>query len=315
MTETTWTSPWAGLAVAGVAVLLGLVLASLDALVRGAPAPGGRPVLRAVTPLRAGARLLLERRRTTLAPDRLLRTVALVATPVLALLSAAVLPFGGRSVVSTSADLVWFNAAEALLWAAVWLLGWGPNAVHPLVGAYRFLAQGLAYELPLMFAIITVGVGAGSLRATDVVAAQADGNWFLWTMPVAFVVFLLGAAAFAFWGPFRAPAGADLAGGVLAEVSGVDRLLVQVGRAVFLGVAAATAAAWFLGGQDGPVLPGPVWYALKTLAVMALLVGVGRRWPVVRPERFADVAWVVLLPATILQSAVAAVLVLGGFYR
>ncbi|MEG3613613.1 NADH-quinone oxidoreductase subunit H [Isoptericola haloaureus] len=315
MTETTWTSPGVGLAVAGVAVLLGVVLAAMDAVARRAPASEGRSAERAVTPVRDVARLLLERRRTTLAPDRLLRTVAVLAIPVLALLSAAVLPFGGRSVVSTSADLVWFNAAEALLWAAVWLLGWGPNAAHPLVGAYRFLAQGLAYELPLMFAIITVGVGAGSLRATDVVAAQAGGAWFVWTMPVAFVVFLLGAAAFAFWGPFAAPAGADVAGGVLAEVSGVDRLLVQVGRAVLLGVAAATAAAWFLGGEDGPVLPGPVWYALKTLAVMALLVGVGRRWPVVRPERFADVAWVVLLPATILQSAVAAVLVLGGFYR
>ncbi|NNU26239.1 NADH-quinone oxidoreductase subunit H [Isoptericola sediminis] len=314
MPETVWTSPWAGPVVVAVALLLGLVLAVMDALARRAPA-GGRRADVLVAPVRDGARMLLERRGTTIAPDRLLSTVAVLAVPVLALMSAAVLPFGGRSVVSTSADLVWFNAAEALLWAAVWLLGWGPNAVHPLVGAYRFLAQGLAYELPLMFAIITVGVGAGSLRATDVVAAQAGGAWFLWTMPAAFVVFLIGAAAFAFWGPFGAPAGTDVAGGVLAETSGVDRLLVQVGRATFLGVAAATAAAWFLGGEDGPGLPGPVWYALKTLAVMALLVGMGRRWPVVRPERFADVAWVVLLPATVVQSAVVAVLVLGGFYR
>ncbi|WP_324277002.1 hypothetical protein [Blastococcus brunescens] len=43
-------------------------------------------------------------------------------------------PVGGRTLWSTSADLVWFNAMEALLWAAVWLVGWGPNAVHALTG-------------------------------------------------------------------------------------------------------------------------------------------------------------------------------------
>ncbi|WP_402375001.1 complex I subunit 1 family protein [Isoptericola rhizosphaerae] len=317
---TTWTSVWAGLVVVVGALLLGLFFAGLDAAARAGFRPGFRPGFRAgpgpdaAAPVRAGTRLLLGRRRTTLAPDALLRTVAVAAVPTLALTSAAVLPWDGRSVVSTSADLVWFNAAEALLWVAVWLLGWGPNAVYSLVGAYRFLAQGLAYELPLMFAIITVGVGAGSLRATEVVAAQAGGAWFVWTMPVAFVVFLLGAAAFTFWGPFGAPAAQDVAGGVLSELSGLDRLLVDLGRAVLLGVASATAAAWFLGAEDGPALPGALWYALKTLAVMAVLVGVGRRLPLVRPERFADVAWVVVLPLVIVQSAVAAVLTLGGFY-
>jgi NADH-quinone oxidoreductase subunit H len=313
---TTWTSPWAGLGVVAGALLLGLVFARLDATARAGVRLRSRvgPGPDAAAPVRAGTRLLLGRRRTTLAPDALLRTVAVAAVPTLALTSAAVLPWDGRSVVSTSADLVWFNAAEALLWVAVWLLGWGPNAVYSLVGAYRFLAQGLAYELPLMFAIITVGVGAGSLRATEVVAAQAGGAWFVWTMPVAFVVFLLGAAAFTFWGPFGAPAAQDLAGGVLSELSGLDRLLVDLGRAVLLGVASATAAAWFLGAEDGPVLPGALWYALKTLAVMAVLVGVGRRLPLVRPERFADIAWMVVLPLVIVQSAVAAVLTLGGFY-
>jgi NADH-quinone oxidoreductase subunit H len=162
----------------------------------------------------------------------------------------AVVPVGDRTLLSTSADLVWFNAMEALLWAAVWLIGWGPNAVHSLVGGYRFLAQGVAYELPLMFAIITAGLGAGSLRTTDVVAAQSD-LWFVVTMPVAFVVFLGSAAAFAFWGPFAAPAGADIAGGVLSELSGVERLLVEAGRVVLLGASAAMAAALFLGGGSG----------------------------------------------------------------
>jgi len=224
---------------------LGLVFAAAD---RVALTGAGPKAL--VEPVRSALRSLLEQRRTTLAPDRLLWRTACAAVPVLALLSMAVVPVGDRTLLSTSADLVWFNAMEALLWAAVWLIGWGPNAVHSLVGGYRFLAQGVAYELPLMFAIITAGLGAGSLRTTDVVAAQSD-LWFVVTMPVAFVVFLGSAAAFAFWGPFAAPAGADIAGGVLSELSGVERLLVEAGRVVLLGASAAMAAALFLGGGSG----------------------------------------------------------------
>ncbi|CAN5193084.1 hypothetical protein BH24ACT12_BH24ACT12_14270 [soil metagenome] len=287
---------------------LGLVFAAAD---RVALTGAGPKAL--VEPVRSALRSLLEQHRTTLAPDRLLWRTICAAVPVLALLSMAVVPVGDRTLLSTSADLVWFNAMEALLWAAVWLIGWGPNAVHSLVGGYRFLAQGVAYELPLMFAIITAGLGAGSLRTTDVVAAQSD-LWFVVTMPVAFVVFLGSAAAFAFWGPFAAPAGADIAGGVLSELSGVERLLVEAGRVVLLGASAAMAAALFLGGGSGPWLPDPVWQLLKTLLVTAVLVGVGRRLPVLRPDRAVELAWMVLVPATLLQALVVALLVLAGAY-
>jgi NADH-quinone oxidoreductase subunit H len=300
-------------AVVAACAVVGYIVAVLDraTLTRTAvPAPGGSHVGEVT---RATVRLLVQQRRTTLAADRLLWRAGIVAVPVLAVLSAAVVPIGGRTLLSTSADLVWFNAMEALLWAAVWLVGWGPNAVHALVGGYRFLAQGLAYELPLMFALITAGVGAGSLRSIDIVAAQQD-LWFVVTMPVAFVVFVGSAAAFAFWGPFSAPAGADLAGGVLSELSGLERLLVAVGRYVFLGVSAAMAAALFLGGGAGPWLPDAVWHGLKTLVVVVALVMVGRSVPVLRPDRFVEVAWMVLVPATLLQALVAAVLALLGAY-
>jgi NADH-quinone oxidoreductase subunit H len=311
MPEQTLAEVWglvpAVLGIVAVGLVVGLVVAAVDrVVVFGASGA-------AVEPIRSSARLLVEQRRTTLAPDRLLWRVGCAAVPTLALLSLAVVPVGGRTLWSTSADLVWFNAMEALLWAALWLVGWGPNAVYALTGGYRFLAQGLAYELPLMFALITAGLAAGSLRTTDVVAAQAD-LWFVVTMPVAFVVFVSSAAAFAFWGPFAAPAAADIAGGVTSELSGVDRLLVDLGRAVFLGAAAAMAAALFLGGDGGPWLPGPLWFLLKTLAVVAALVWAGRRVPVLRPDRTVEVGWMVLVPLTLLQALVVAVLVLNGFY-
>ena len=100
----------------------------------------------------------------------------------------------------------------------------------------------------------------------------------------------------------------------MSELSGVDRLLVQAGRAVFLGASAAMATALFLGGGAGPVLPSPVWHLLKTVAVVAALVWVGRRLPILRPDRTVEVGWMVLVPLTLLQTLVVAVLVLTGFY-
>jgi NADH-quinone oxidoreductase subunit H len=301
---------WPGLALVPAAALgLGMLVAVLDRAVT-ADVGASRAL---VETSRTTLRWVTQQRRTTVAPDRLLWRAGCAGVLVLAVLSLAVVPIGDRTFLSTSADLVWFNAMEALLWAAVWLVGWGPNSVHALVAGYRYLAQGLAYELPLMFALITAGLGAGSLNTAAVVAAQSD-LWFVVTMPVAFVAFVAGAAAFAFWGPFGTPAGADVAGGVLVELSGVERLLVQAGRAVFLGGAAAMAAALFLGAGSGPLLPGPLWHLLKTVAVLVGIVVVGRRLPALRPDRVVEVAWVVAVPATVVQALVVAVLVLNGFY-
>jgi NADH-quinone oxidoreductase subunit H len=224
-----------------------------------------------------------------------------------------VLPLGERPVADLGVGVGWFNAMEVVAWAAVWMVGWAPNSVLSLVGGYRFVAQGLAYELPHMFAIITAALGAESLRVTDIVDAQRD-LWFVAVMPAAFVAYLVSAAAMAFWGPFDAPVGRDLAGGAAAELSGVDRLTFLAGRWLLLVVAAAMAVPLFLGGGGGPLLPAWAWVAVKTAAVLALLVWLRHRFPTVRMDRFTELSWVVLVPLTIAQALVVALVVLqrGG---
>ncbi|NUS06068.1 MAG: NADH-quinone oxidoreductase subunit H, partial [Nonomuraea sp.] len=190
-----------------------------------------------------------------------------------------------------------------------WLAGWGANSVYPLVGGYRVVAQGMAYELPHMFVLITVALGAGSLRFGEVVAAQR-GLWFVVWMPVAFVVYLVSALAMAFWGPMGQPLGRDVAGGVPAELGGADRLIFLAGRYALLVVAAAAAVPLFLGGGAGPGLPAWAWTLLKTVGVLALLVLVRHRVPAVRMDRFVEFAWVVLIPLTLVQLLVVGIVVL-----
>jgi len=276
--------------------------AVLDARAAGAP-------VRVSQPLREVGALLIQQRRVTPAADTVLWRAGGAGVGVAAVLAVLVVPLGHRPISDLSIGVVWFNGAEVLAWAALWMAGWGANSVFGLVGGYRFVAQGLAYELPHMFALITAALGAQSLRVGDIVAAQTH-LWFVVWMPVAFVVYLISALAMSFSGPFDQPVGTDLAGGVSAELSGVDRLVFAGGRYLLLTAAAAMAVPLFLGGDGGPLLPGWLWVLVKTVVVLGGLVWLRTRVPTVRMDRFIEVAWVVLIPLTLVQALVVAVVVL-----
>lgn len=306
MTGAVW---WSAVCAAGLLLGLSAVAAVVDGLL--APSLGAGPARRAARPVWEAARLLRQRRRTPVAADRLLWRIGVAGPLVVAFLMVAVIPVGGRVVSDLPVGVVWFNAMDVVLWAVVWLAGWGPNSVYGLVGGYRFLAQALGYELPLMFALTAPAVAAGSLRVGDVVAAQRP-LWFVVEMPVAFVVFVGAVAAFSVWGPLAYPAGPAIAGGVLAEPSGADRLVLLAGRYALLAAGSGMAVALFLGGGAGPLLPGWAWSLVKTVVVLAGLVALRGRLPVLRADRWMRLAWVVVLPATLLQVLVASVIALVG---
>lgn len=301
--QTPW---WGALVLPAVLVAFAAAAVALDRGLGPARIGFGAAV---AAPGRAVAGLLVQQRRRTLAADGPLWRGAGVVLLVAAVLASMVTPLGRWAVSDLSVGVVWFNAMEIMAWAAVWLAGWGPNSAFALVGGYRFVAQGLAYELPHMFVLTTAALGAGSLRIGDIVAAQ-QGLWFAVWMPVAFVVYLVSVLGMAFARPFDHPAGADLAGGALAELSGVDRLVLSAGRWVLLVSGAAMAVPLFLGGGAGPLLPDWLWSLVKTAVVLGALVWAGHRLPTVRMERYAEIAWMVLVPATLLQALIVSLVVL-----
>ncbi|AFM18127.1 NADH:ubiquinone oxidoreductase subunit 1 (chain H) [Mycolicibacterium chubuense NBB4] len=301
-TITTVSGVWATVA-AALVLALGYYAAALDSGLSGRDV-GAAAHLRA--PLAESVRLLCQRRRTTVAADRLLWRIGGGGLITVALLMITVVPLGRWTLFDSDVGIVWFNAMDVCVWALVWLAGWGPNSIHPLIGGYRFLAQALGYELPLMFALVGPAIAAASLRVGTVADAQ-HGLWYGVWMPVAFGVYLLAVTGFSVWGPLSAAVGADISGGVAAELSGVDRLLWSVGRYTVLAAGSAFSVPLFLGGGAGPVLPEWLWVLVKTVAVLTFLVWVRRRLPILRPDRFMEVGWLVLLPAVLVQDLVVAV--------
>lgn len=253
-----------------------------------------------LAPAREAVRQVLRQTRATVLPDTLLWRLGVGMPLVAAGLMLVVVPLGTWSVADNPVGVVWFNAADVLLWAAVWLAGWGANTHYGLVGGYRFLAQALAYELPLMFGLAAPALASGSLRIGAVVAAQ-HGLWFVVWQPVALLAYLFGVLGFSLWGPMSYPLGADIAGGVAVELAGPDRLVWQAGRYALLAAGAAFAVPLFLGGGAGPLLPAWLWSLVKTLAVLTALVWLRARVPTLRADRLAELAWLVLVPLTLLQ--------------
>ncbi len=259
------------------------------------------------TPLREGARLLRQRPRRTVSADRLLWRSASSAVIPLAVLIVAFVPLGAHALVDHRLGVVWVNALDVVAWAVMWLLGWGANSATGLVGCYRFLALALGYELPLMFALTAPAIAAGSLDLAKVAAAQ-EGVWFVVWAPVAFAAYCWGVLGFSVRPPMDPGAGADINGGILAELAGVERLLVLAGRYALLVAGSAAAVPLFLGGGDGPLLVGWVWVLVKTLVLSFLLVLAGRRLPTLRPDKLLELGWVVVLPLVVAQDLVVSVI-------
>ena len=271
------------------------------AVLRVAGAPGGRRGAALAGPAADAALMLLQRPSATERPDR---AAWVLAPALLAGLAAAMLapvPFGqGFAAADSPHGILLFGAAAALVIVPVFLQGWSPNSIFPLIGAYRMLSQGLSYMIPLALALIAAVLPAESLSIGDIVADQGR-LWNVIRMPLGLPVFLAAAAGLAFYGPLALPSSPELAGGIELEAAGVDAVSWRAGQRAVLVAASAMAASVFLGGWQGPVLPGAVWLAVKTAALLVLYVVVRQFVPRLRPEQFVAFGWVVLLPLSLVN--------------
>jgi NADH-quinone oxidoreductase subunit H len=306
----TATAPiWSAVLLVAITLALAAVTSIADAALQARTAGRTLSAADLITPFREAARLLLVQPRTTRRPDVLLWRLGASSVLVVSLVGSIVVPLGRWAVADLSIGVVWWTAFLAMLWVAVWLTGWGPNAAQSLVAGYRFVAQALAYEMPLAITVVTCALAAGTLRVSGIAEAQQQ-LWYVVWQPLGAAVYLICALAIAFWGPFGHPVGRDLSGGVTAELAGVDRLVFAAGRWVALAAVSAFAVPLFLGGGAGPLLPDWLWSLLKTLLVLTVLVAARWRLPVVRVDRFEEFAWMVLLPVSLLQAFIVGVVVL-----
>jgi len=72
-------------------------------------------------------------------------------------------------------------------------------------------------------------------------------------------------------------------------------------------VVAGVAITCFLGAWHGPVLPGPVWFLIKLTIFLFFYIWLRATFPRLRYDQLMSLGWKVLLPASLLNMAVTAV--------
>lgn len=264
-----------------------------------------------LTPLADGAALL--RREDVVPPHAdgfLFRSAPVIALATVGL-AALVIPVGQGAIgFDPGIGLFYFIVLLSPFIIAVMNAGWSQNAKVGLFASFRAAAHLISYEVPLGFAAIGAPMAAQSLALGPIVAAQSR-LWFVVWQPLGLIIYLAAALFVCYYHPFDdALAGSELEGGALAEYTGPRLLLFTLARKGMFLLLMAMAVALFFGGWQGPVLPGPLWFALKTFLLSALVLALSRFAPRLRHDQMLAFCWKVLVPASLLNIALVGVLTL-----
>ena len=261
-------------------------------------------------PVATAARLLLQRRTRTERPDSEAWAFGPMMLGGLAAVGLTAIPFSaGLEIANVPAGIVLFGAAMIQVKVAVFLHGWGPNSVFPMVGAFRMAALALSVGIPFSLVLITTALPAESLSVGVIIESQQTW-WNVVRQPLGLPIYLVTALGFAFWGPLGVADAADLAGGTSVESSGAALLAWRIAQAAVLVALSAMGAAAFLGGYLGPILPGWLWMIVKTAVLSVLMIWLGHRVARVRIENVVKAGWLVLLPLALVDVFVSGALTL-----
>ncbi len=250
--------------------------------------------------------------------------------PVVVVLSTflifAVIPMGpDLVVVNLDVGIFYALAVSSLSVIGVLMAGWSSANKFALLGALRAAAQLIAYELPLLLAVIGVAIQAGTLNLQDIVLAQQNGGIFGWdvignpyilTQFVGFGLFMIAAQAELSQTPFDMPvAESELVSGYMVEYTGFRFLFFFIGEFGTAFAFAAIAATLFLGGWAIPGVTGdlanilgPLVLFAKLMAVAFLMFWVRFTYPRLREDQLQALAWKVLIPIGLVNILVTGIL-------
>ncbi len=258
--------------------------------------------------------------------DRRVFALAPAVVVISTFLIFVVIPTGPRLVVKDlDVGVFYALAVSSLSIIGVLMAGWASANKFALLGALRAAAQLIAYELPLLLAVVGVVVQAGTMNLNGIVTAQQGGAIFGWdglgnpyilTQFVGFALFLVAAQAELTQTPFDMPvAESELVSGYMVEYTGFRFLFFFIGEFGTAFAFAALAATLFLGGWALPGvhggtadLLGPLVLFVKLMAVAFLIFWVRFTYPRLREDQLQAMAWKYLIPI-----ALANILVTGLF--
>lgn len=250
--------------------------------------------------------------------------------------------FGGRTypmqVANLNAGLLVVFAFSGLTILGTMLAGWSSDNKFSLLGGLRAGSQMISYELVMGLTVMGLILifGTVDLRAMVVQQSGTIGGvlpaWGIFYQPLAAVLFLTAAIAENKRIPFDLPeAESELVSGYFTEYSGMKMGLFMFAEFIEIAIVAALFATLFLGGYNLPymndggfTLPGGrdialnhgvvvllqvITFMAKVFALCAFQIQIRWSLPRFRYDQMLSFAWKLLLPVSLANLAVTAVVV------
>jgi NADH-quinone oxidoreductase subunit H len=242
------------------------------------------------------------------AAHRVVFILAPVMTMLLSLIAWSVIPVSeGWVIADINVGILYLFAVSSMGVYGVLMAGWASNSKYAFLGGMRSAAQMVSYEVSMGLVIVCVLLCVGSLNLTDIVLTPRPWwvNVMLFPMFIVFVISILAECNRA---PFDLPEGeSELSGGFLVEYSAAAFMLFFLAEYANMILMSAMATILFLGGWLPPfgiealsVVPGVVWFVLKTSFILFIYIWVRATMPRYRYDQLMRLGWKIFLPFTLI---------------
>jgi NADH-quinone oxidoreductase subunit H len=227
--------------------------------------------------------------------------------------------------------VLYISAVSSLSVIGILMAGWASNNKYSLLGAMRSGAQIVSYELSAGFAVLTIVVLTGSLQLSEIVKAQENGWWiFKGHIPalIAFVLYIIAVTAETNRAPFDlAEAESELTAGFHTEYSGMRFALFFLAEYINIFIVCAIGATLFFGGwmplhignweafnHVMDYIPSSVWFMGKTFFLIFLIMWFRWTFPRLRVDQLLNLEWKYLLPISLFNLLLVAVIAILGWH-
>ncbi len=194
----------------------------------------------------------------------------------------------------------------------LFLAGWFSANPFGVVGSLRTAVQFLSYEVPLLLAVLTPAVMAGSWSIKDIVLYQQEHPWVILVQLAALVVALLALQGKLERVPFDMPeAETEIVAGPITEYTGRRLALFRLSTDVQMLVGVALLSNIFLAGVIGPWYLSILLFLVKCCFLVGVLATFRAMMARLRIQQMTSFCWKYLVPISLVQMAVI-VIIKGG---
>lgn len=225
--------------------------------------------------------------------------------------------FGSLTVTNSDVSLLLLFGALSIMPIGEILAGVSSRNKYALMGALRGVAKDVSFEVPMMISVLALVMMASArtsnaLNLNNLVAVQ----FIPYGIPqiIGLGVFFIAMVARSSFTPFdMGESDSELVSGHSTEYSGLRFGMFYMGMFGSIFLSSLIVSLLYLGGYNGPYsdYAGFIYLLIKAVILVLLSFTIWLSMPRIRIDKFVNLGWKYLLPASVINLIIAGVLTLG----